>query len=257
MLKKLLMFLSISLLATGCGCTVVDPGNRGVKVTMGSVDSQLQGEGLVWHMPLVTDIKQVTVRQQKVDSNAACFSQDMQAVGIKLSVLYAVPESNVLTIFKEYSGDPMNSFAEPRIQEALKEITANYTAEGIAKNREEIKTKALISAREKIGGLVTIHDIVIENISLSSELAQAIEQKMVQEQEASKAKFLKQKAEIEAQTRVLQAEAEAKAISVTGRAIRENPGVIQLELAKRWNGVSPLVTGGNSGVLLPLELKGK
>ena len=257
MLKKLLMFLSISLLATGYGCTVVDPGNRGVKVTMGSVDSQLQGEGLVWHMPLLTDIKQVTVRQQKVDSNAACFSQDMQAVGIKLSVLYAVPESNVLTIFKEYSGDPMNSFAEPRIQEALKEITANYTAEGIAKNREEIKTKALISAREKIGGLVTIHDIVIENISLSSELAQAIEQKMVQEQEASKAKFLKQKAEIEAQTRVLQAEAEAKAISVTGRAIRENPGVIQLELAKRWNGVSPLVTGGNSGVLLPLELKGK
>jgi prohibitin 2 len=249
---KLLGFVLVALLS-GCGCTVVEPGNRGIKITMGSVDTLLYGEGMVWHAPLFTHIEELSVRQQTASGEAACFSSDLQAVGIKTTILFSIPEASVIRIFREYAGNPLDSLIRPRVFEALKEVTALYTAEGIAKNRETIKLKALESARAKIGDIVTINDLVLENISLSPELAAAIEQKMVQEQEAAKAKFTKQKAEIEAQTTVLKARAEAESISVTGRAIRENPGVIQLELAKRWNGVSPLVTGGHSGVLLPLN----
>ncbi len=43
-----------------------------------------------------------------------------------------------------------------------------------------------------------IEDVVIENITLTKELEQAIEAKMVQEQEAAKSKYLQQRAQIEA-----------------------------------------------------------
>jgi prohibitin 2 len=251
-MKQILSYSMVAVLS-GCGCSVVDPGNRGIKVTMGAVDTLLQGEGIVWHAPLFTSVEQLSVRQQTASGEASCFSSDLQAVGIKTTILFSIPEASVIRIFREYAGNPMDSLIRPRVFEALKEVTALYTAEGIAKNRETIKIKALESSRSKIGDIVAINDLVLENISLSPELAAAIEQKMVQEQEAAKAKFTKQKAEIEAQTTVLKARAEAESITVTGRAIRENPGVIQLELAKRWNGVSPLVTGSNSGVLLPLN----
>ena len=90
-------------------------------------------------------------------------------------------------------------------------------------------------------------------MSLSKELESAIEQKMVQEQEAAKAKFIKDQVVIEAQTAVIKAEGEAKAIKVRGDAIRQNPGVVSLMIAEKWNGVSPLVVGGSgSNIMLPI-----
>ena len=123
------------------------------------------------------------------------------------------------------------------------------------KKRDLIKTKALELARKKIGNILFLEDLVIKNINLSKELESAIEQKMVQEQEAAKAKFTQQKAEIEAKTAIIRAKGEAEAISVRGRAIRENPAVIDLQLLEKWNGITPLVVGGGKGtnILLPLN----
>ena len=80
---------------------------------------------------------------------------------------------------------------------------------------------------------------------------------MVQEQEAAKAKFTQAKAEIEAQTAVIRAKGEAEAIRVRGRAVQDNPGLVQLQIVEKWNGVSPLVIGGGGGggsanILLPI-----
>ncbi len=53
--------------------------------------------------------------------------------------------------------------------------------------------------------MLLVEDVVIQNIDLSHELETAIEAKMVQEQEAAKAKFTQQKAQIEADTVVIKA----------------------------------------------------
>ena len=57
-------------------------------------------------------------------------------------------------------------------------MTASQTAEGIVKNREEIKQKTLVAARQKIGDILHVEDIVIRNIDLSTDLERAIEAKM-------------------------------------------------------------------------------
>ena len=93
-------------------------------------------------------------------------------------------------------------------------------------------------------------------MTLSKELEKAIEEKMVQEQEAAKSKFLKDKARIEAETAEIRAAGEAKAIEIRGEAIRKNPGIIDLQLIEKWNGVSPLVVGQTAGnFVLPLQNK--
>lgn len=242
-----------------CGCTVVQPGNRGIKVTMGEVDHTIHGEGLVFHTPFVASVENVSVRQQTSEMVAECYSADLQQVNANLKVLYRIPEANVLKLFQDYSGNPFDSLIVPRVNEALKEITALESAESIVKNREKIKQATLASAKLKVGDLVMIEDIVIENVSLSKELESAIEQKMVQEQEAAKAKFTQQKATIEAETALIQAQGEANAISVRGKAIKENPGLVELMIAEKWNGVAPLVVGGDKGsnLLLPLGSSGK
>lgn len=145
----------------------------------------------------------------------------------------------------------------PRVQESIKEVTALLTAEQLAKQREDVKAKTLELSRQKVGDLITIEDIVIENVDLSPQLKAAIESKMVQEQEASKARFTQQKAEIEAATEVIKAEGEAKAIRIRGQALRETPGFIDLQIVEKWNGVAPLVVGGGQGTNILLPMAGK
>ncbi|HTG43161.1 MAG TPA: hypothetical protein VK633_01395, partial [Verrucomicrobiae bacterium] len=114
---------------------------------------------------------------------------------------------------------------------------------------------ALEIARKKVGELVIIEDMVLTDINLSKVLEHAIEAKMVQQQEAARARFTKQQAQTEANTAVIKARGEAEGINLRGKALRENPAILQLEIVDRWDGVTPLVVGTNAGasdMLLPL-----
>lgn len=236
---------------------VVEPGHRGILVTLGTVAPAAAGEGVGFKLPFITTVKQVSVRQQTKEMKADCYSSDLQQINVELRVLYRLPEGSVIRVFKDYAGDPFESLIYPRVSEALKEVTAEQSAETIVKKREEIKTRVLASAKGKIGDILFIEDIVIQDVALSNELESAIESKMVQEQEAAKAKFTQQKAQIEADTAVVRAKGEAEAIRVRGEALERSPGLVQLQIVEKWNGVSPLVVGGGAGqganILLPIE----
>jgi prohibitin 2 len=239
---------------------VVDPGFRGVEVTLGKVSEQFRPEGFGTKSPFVTHVISIPVRQITRPLSAECYSSDLQQVNMTLRVLYRIPEASVVRIYKEFAGDPFDTLIAPRVQEALKEVTALQSAEQIVKRREDIKAKSLVAAREKIGKILIVEDIVLENITLSKELEAAIESKMVQEQEAAKARFTQQKAQIEADTAIIRAKGEAEAIRIRAEAIRDNPGLIQLQIVEKWDGKAPLVIGGaaagegGANILLPLGL---
>lgn len=257
-LKRLIgvLILIFAAIILGSSATyVVQPGTRGVAVTLGTVDPEFRPEGFGFKKPFLTHILPISVRQQTRPMPAECYSSDLQQVKMEVHVLYRVPERSVVKIFQEYAGEPFDNLIAPRVQEALKEVAATQSAEQIVKRREEIKTRALELARRKIGtDFLEVADLVIFNLALSSELESAIELKMVQEQEAEKAKFTQLKAKIEADTAIIRAKGEAEAISVRGTALRANPDFIKLQILQNWNGRSPLVVGGSSGnILMSLE----
>ena len=234
------------------GTYVVQPGYRGVEVTMGKVSTAFKPEGFGMKAPFMTAIHPISIRQQTAEEKADCYSADLQQIHIELRVLFRIPESSVVKLFQDYYGDPFESLVAPRVQEALKEVTALQSAEQIVKNRELIKTHALEIARKKIGTFIVVEDIVVQNIALTKELEHAIEAKMVQEQEASKSKYFQQRAQIEADTAVIQAKGEAESIMIRGKALKENPAFVDLKIVDKWDGLTPLVIGGGGNILMQL-----
>lgn len=248
----------VLVVASSTATYVVEPGTRGIKVTLGKAADQFLPEGFGFKAPFITAIVPVNTRQKTQGAQAGCFSSDLQQVTLELRVLYRVPEESVVQIFKQYAGDPFDSLIAPRVQEALKEATALMTAEQIVKSREEVKQKSLAAARQKIGSILWLEDIVIRNIDLSSELERAIEAKMVAEQQAAQARFSQAQAQVEAETAVIRARGEAEAIQIRGAALKLNPAFLRLQLVERWNGKSPLVVPPDvnrtgAGLLLPLS----
>jgi len=247
------LLIFVAILFASSGTYVVDPGFRGVEVTMGRVSSDFKPDGFGFKAPLVTSITPVSVRQQTAEDKAESYSSDLQQINIELRVLFRVPESSVVKLFRGYDGDVFQSLVAPRVHEALKEVVASQSAEQVVKNRENIKTRSLDLARKKIGTLLVVEDIVILNILLTKELEQAIEAKMVQEQEASKSKYLQQRAQIEADTAVIKAKGEAESIRIRGEALKQNPAFVELQIVDKWDGITPLVIGSGDNIVMPLR----
>lgn len=250
------IIIFVVIIAASTSSYIVQPGYRGVEVTLGKVSPVFKPEGFGFKSPFITAIVPVLIRQQTRELTANCYSSDLQQVKTELRVLYRIPEASVVQIYQGYAGDPFDSLIAPRVQEALKEVTAMQSAEQIVKNREDIKNKALVATRQKIGTMLFVEDIVIQNIDLSKELETAIEAKMVQEQEAAKAKFTQQKAQIEADTVVIKAKGDAESIRIRGEALKQTPAFIDLQIVEKWDGKAPMVVGGTTGggvnMLLPL-----
>lgn len=254
------VLLMLLLLTTCSAVHVVEPGHRGVIVTLGKVAPDPLPEGVNFIMPLVTEVVDVSVRQETEAIQTESYSSDLQQVEVTLQVLFRVPEREVVTLYRDYSGDPFRKLIEPRAVEAFKEVVAEMSAERLVKERQLVKSKSLDRLRQKLGDLIEVNDLVIVNIDLSRELEQAIEQKMVQEQEAQKAKFAQEKAKIEADTALIRARAEAESIKMQGEALRLNPDLIGFRIVEKWNGIAPLVIGGAGGanaanMILPLSIR--
>ena len=67
-------------------CSVVEPGKRGIKVTLGEVAPQIYPEGVVWHTPMIGRVISVDIRQQAGVIDAECYSSDLQQVNIKVKM---------------------------------------------------------------------------------------------------------------------------------------------------------------------------
>jgi prohibitin 2 len=250
----IILFVLIVLVSSGT--YIVQPGHRGVAVTLGKVAPNFKGEGFGLKQPFITHIHQMSVRQQTRPMRAECYSSDLQQVQMEVHVLYRVPEHSVVKIFQEYAGEPFDNLIAPRVQEAIKEVAATQSAEQIVKKRQEVKLKSLEFANRKLGSnFLEIVDVVLYSLALSPELEQAIEQKMVQEQEADKAKFTQLKAQIDADTAIIRAKGEAEAIGVRGQALSANPDFVKLQIIQNWNGKSPLVVGSEGGANMLLDIR--
>ncbi len=247
------ILIFVIVIMASSGTYVVQPGYRGVQVTMGRVSPAFKPEGFGLKAPLITHIHPISIRQQTAQDKAECYSADLQQIQVELRVLFRIPESSVVKLFQEYYGEPFESLVAPRVHEAIKEAAASQSAELVVKNREQIKTRALELTRKKIGPLLVVEDIVIQNIALTKELENAIEAKMVQEQEAAKSKYLQQRAQIEADTAVIKAKGEAQSIRIRGQALKEDPSYLDLQIVDKWDGLTPLVIGGADNLVLTMQ----
>src|ERR1700753_2729416 len=86
-------------IAASTSTYVVQPGYRGVEVTLGKVSPVFKPEGFGMKSPFVTTIVPVLIRQQTREAQAPCYSSDLQQVNMELRVLYRVPEASVVKIY--------------------------------------------------------------------------------------------------------------------------------------------------------------
>jgi regulator of protease activity HflC (stomatin/prohibitin superfamily) len=234
--------------------TVISAGHTGVQVTFGEVNMAPLTEGVHIVNPL-SSIKDVDVRLAKAKlDGASAGTKDLQQVHTDIVVNYRLDPLKVPHIYKEFGLNVDDKVLGPGINEAFKSVTAHYTSEELVTKRDQVSSEILTHLQSKMAPFnISVSNVSLVNFGFSQAYQAAIEAKVISAQQTAKAEQDLRRIEVEAKSRVAQAEGEAKAIAIQAAAIQSNGGqnYVQLEWIKRWNGKLPeTVVNGQSGMML-------
>ena len=233
----------------------VPAGNVGVKTRFSKVISTVQ-PGLYIKIPFIESVTQMDVQTQKDQTDATAASNDLQSVTTTVAVNYHVEPGDASTIFSNIGADYAERVISPAIQESVKSVTANYTAEQLVTSREKVREEILSLLTTKLQAYgVKTDSLNIVNFNFSKTFNDAIEAKVTAEQDALAAKNKLAQVQYEAEQTVASAKAQAEAIQIQTQAIQNGGGqnYVQLQSIKvqqsavdKWNGVLPtqMIPGG-------------
>ena len=234
---------------------VVPAGHTGVIVTLGKVTESTLQEGLHFKIPFIQEIVKIDNRIVKLEVMTEAFSKDLQTVTTVLAINYRVDTSKSYSIYKNVGSRYEDILITPAVNEVLKAITAQYTAEESVTNRNMISEGLVTGLNEKLNGDgLYITDVNIINFDFSEAFITAIEEKQVAQQQLLKAETDKQRAitnaEAEAESVRIRAQAEADANKTIAASLSEE--IIEYQKIQKWDGILPKVTG-TSGTFVTVE----
>lgn len=232
--------------------TVIPAGHRGVVTTFGKVKEEVLGEGLHVIIPIVNTVHKIDVRIQKGEGEGEAASKDLQTIHTTVALNYHLRPDQVAITFRDIGGleEVGERIIIPSTQEAVKAITARYTAEELVVKREEVRNKIKDFLSERLGrhGIV-MDEFSVTNFDFSKSFNQAIEAKTTAEQLKLKADRDLLRIKVEAEQKIAQARAEAEALRLQKQEI--TPELIKLReieaqrmAIEKWDGRLPSVTGG-------------
>jgi regulator of protease activity HflC (stomatin/prohibitin superfamily) len=228
----------------------VPAGHRGVMTTFGSPSDQVLSEGIHFRVPIAQKLNLVNVSIQKGEGDGDAASRDLQTVHTRVALNYHVRPDAAMTVFRDLGNEPGQRIIIPAVQEAVKAVTARFTAEELIAKRTEVRDQIVTQLRERLArhGIV-VDEFSIVNFNFSRSFNEAIEAKTTAEQLKLKAERDLQRIEVEAKQRVAQAKAEAESLAVqrqqvTPELIRLREMENQRAAIEKWDGKLPSVSSG-------------
>ena len=251
---RLAAFAAITLLISGCG--QIDASEAGFKTWFGKVDSPVLDAGLYWISPIGGCLHTYSTRDIRSDIDMMAYTKDMQSAQFGVSVIHAIDRSRLVELHMKYGGNYVNVILAPAVSAAVKEVAGQWEAESLVNRREEA-TEAVYSrvvAAVK-GSPLTVKSLVLYNIDFSDAFEKALEDKVIQAQEAIRMKNKTVQVGEEAKQVEIRAQAEARAMTIRGEALRANKDLVILEAIQRWDGKAPATLAVGEAVTEFLPLK--
>lgn len=230
----------------------IPTGFVGVKTRFGQVQDTMLNEGLNLKIPFIEKIVLMDCRTQKTEYTMEASSKDLQKISnYKIAINYNITNDTANKLYRSVGVDYKAIIVEPAIQEAMKATVANYTAEELITKRNEVSEFALNKLTEKFQNSgITLTGIDILDLSFSEEFDTAVEQKQIVEQETQKAQYELEKARVENQKKIENAQADAEVMAAQNAQITDNYLRLkeienQKAMIEKWNGQLPTTMTGS------------
>lgn len=253
---------------------VVPAGNSGVVFNVfGGVQDDELGEGFHIVLPILQKVTLYDIRQKELtlaaetgDQVTARSSEGLE-INVDATILYQVDPRNAARLHQDIGPSYEVVRVRPEVRSQIRDAIGGYAAADLISTQ---RTDLQLSVEESLRTALDTDNILVlavlmRDIRIPTTITAAIEEKQAAEQQVEVEENRRRQSEISAQRRVIEAEGErdaaiaraegeAAALRLRGESIRDNPEIIDLEVAQRLApGIQTIMIPSDNNFLLDLR----
>jgi len=178
-------------------------------------------------------------------------SKDLQMVNLNLRVL-SKPDVSKLPEVYRFLGPDYNEKVMPSVvNEVAKSVVARYNASELLTRREQVSREIREDLEARLRNFyILLDDVSITDLRFGAEYTSAVEAKQVAQQDAERARYVVERARQEKEGIIVRAKGEAESAILVGKAIKNNPGFVQLRRIDAARSIAETVSRSNNGLFL-------
>lgn len=260
-----LMFLMMSFLVVLLGSrmfVIIRPGQMGViwSFFYGTDKDTVLSEGL----NIISPLNNVYIYDTRISSIDKAYNlQSKEGLDIQINVNIRVrPDIRALPSLHQTIGpDFINKIVIPQIESVVRRIAGHYTIEEIYTSSKGLNETIVVASNEALQSrYIYVDRVLIKSMVLPETIRQAIENKIVLEQENNSYKYKIEIAKQEARRQIIEAEGINSAQKIVGQSLSNDllrwHGIVATkDLSKSSNAKTVIYGAGKDG--LPLIMNDK
>ncbi len=221
--------------------TQVGVGEVGIVKHFGAIDPDhpdVFDPGIHTKVPFRDDVVIFDTRIQKEQVDASAASKDGVTIHSTIAVNFHIDAAKAPLILQTLGPNYKDRIIDQQIQQAFKDVTAQYAGLELIQKREEVAIKARTTLKDKLTPYyIIVDEFTIPNYEFPKEFNDAILATQVANQQNLQAKQLQEKARTEAETALIVAQGLANAQKAQATTL--TPEYLQLQAINKWNGQLP------------------
>ncbi len=221
--------------------TRVSAGEIGVVKHFGAIDVEnplVFEPGIHFKVPFRDEVVlfDTKIQKEQIDSSAA--SKDGVTIHSTITLNYHIEAAKAPLILQNIGSNYRERIIDQQIQQAFKDVTAQYAGLELIQKREDVALKAKTVLKDKlVPYFIIVDEFTIPNYEFPKEFNDAILATQVANQQNLQAKQLQEKAKTEAETALIVAQGQANAQKAQATTL--TPEYLQLQAIQKWNGQMP------------------
>ena len=256
-------FLSLfCLLIIGFGCFTNIGANRvGIVYNpfKGGIQSYTLGQGYKTKSPLTKIYKINTEVQELTFKNISVQTNDSQFVNAIIKAQVKIDSNKAFEYFSKYKDknlEDISGLLSSTMQKQLETITTQYNImDVLGAKRDEIVNKSLdLIQKELIKDGISVLRITLVDTDAGEQIEKAIANEAVAKKEAETAEYKKQKAQLEGEAKVIEAQKEKEANELISKTLTDE--LLMEQFIEKWDGKLSVVSGNANGFFDISEILG-
>lgn len=205
-MKSLNLILLVHIFFAISACTVIRPGEAGVRQKFGRLKGDVITSGVVLFNPFVSRVVKTSIQTKNLELSITLPSKEGLSITSQISILYRVDQKKLPLIIAN-----LGLNFEPIIANVFRSASADVCAQYYAKDmhsgmRAKIEEAIKLKMDENLQhqGII-IDGVLMKSIQLPDGLSASIEQKLQAEQDAMRMQFLLEQSKLEAERKIIEA----------------------------------------------------
>jgi len=242
--------------------TIVPAGHVGVVDFFGTVSEGTLGAGINVVNPLAKIVK-YSMQTKELKEQMSVLSREGLTIGLEISALYRLNPDSAASVYKKISGgDYETIILVPQFRSISRSVTANFQASALySTEREKLGEQIQKELSTAVSGRgIIVETTPLRNVSLPSQLTEAIEQKQRADQESQRMEFILTKEKQEADRKRIEAQGIADfqkivASGISDQLLRWKGIEATMKIAESANAKVVIIGSGKDGLPIILDTK--